>query len=40
MKMGNTEKALIYIEEAKKVSERMKDPETKKMLLKDLETVT
>ena len=40
MKLGNTEKALTYIEEAKKVSENMKDPETKKMLLKDLETIS
>jgi tetratricopeptide (TPR) repeat protein len=40
MKLGNSEKAITYIEEAKKVSESMKDPETKKMLLKDLESIT
>jgi tetratricopeptide (TPR) repeat protein len=39
MKLGSTEKAMTYIEEAKKVSEDMKDPKTKKMLLADLETI-
>ena len=40
MKLGSEEKAIAYMEQAKKVSMRMKDPETRKSLLSDLDTIS